>query len=92
MITKVKYSKSPAKTLNYILNPRKGAHVVLAKGISSMSDVDMLVKDFGRQSALRPTLHVKAVHIPISFHVNDTVMLASHAEEILTDWIRHMCN
>ena len=90
MITKVKYSKSPAKTLNYILNPRKGAHVVLAKGVSSMSDVDMLVKDFERQSALRPTLHVKAVHIPISFHVNDTVILASHAEEILTDWIRHM--
>lgn len=90
MITKVNYSKSPAKTINYILNPKKGAHVVLAKGVSSMSDVDMLVKDFGRQSALRPTLHVRAVHIPVSFHVNDTAMLESHADEILTDWIRHM--
>ena len=90
MITKVNYSKSPAKTINYILNPQKGAHVVLAKGVSSMSDVDMLVKDFERQSALRPSLSVKAVHIPISFHVNDTAMLESHADEILNDWIRHM--
>ena len=90
MITKVTYSKSPAKTINYILNPKKGAHVVLAKGVSSMSDVDMLVKDFERQSALRPSLSVKAVHMPISFHVNDTAMLESHADEILNDWIRHM--
>ncbi len=90
MITKVNYSKSPAKTINYILNPKKGAHVVLAKGVSSMSDVDMLVKDFERQSALRPSLSVKAVHIPISFHVNDKAMLESHADEILNDWIRHM--
>lgn len=70
MITKVNYSKSPAKTINYILNPKKGAHVVLAKGVSSMYDVDMLVKDFERQSALRPSLSVKAVHIPISFRAN----------------------
>ena len=33
---------------------------------------------------------MKAVHIPISFHVNDTNVLDVHAEEIIGDWIKHM--
>ena len=90
MITKVKYSKNPGKTIDYILNPKKGAHVVIARGVSGFTDIGILTEDFNRQCALRPSLKVKAVHIPISFHVNDTAMLEVHAEEIIGDWIRHM--
>lgn len=90
MITKVRYSKNPGKTIDYILNPKKGAHVVIARGVSSLTDIGILTEDFNRQCALRPSLKVKAVHIPISFHVNDTAMLEVHAEEIIGDWIRHM--
>ena len=90
MITKVRYSKNPGKTIDYILNPKKGAHVVIARGVSGLTDIGILTEDFNRQCALRPSLKVKAVHIPISFHVNDTAMLEVHAEEIIGDWIRHM--
>lgn len=90
MITKVRYSKNPGKTIDYILNPKKGAHVVIARGVSGLTDIGILTEDFNRQYALRPSLKVKAVHIPISFHVNDTAMLEVHAEEIIGDWIRHM--
>lgn len=90
MITKVRYSKNPGKTIDYILNPKKGAHVVIARGVSGLIDIGILTEDFNRQCALRPSLKVKAVHIPISFHVNDTAMLEAHAEEIIGDWIRHM--
>lgn len=90
MITKVRYSKNPGKTIDYILNPKKGAHVVIARGVSSLTDIGILTEDFNRQCALRPSLKVKTVHIPISFHVNDTTMLEVHAEEIIGDWIRHM--
>lgn len=90
MITKVRYSKNPGKTIDYILNPKKGAHVVIARGVSSLTDIGILTEDFNRQCALHPSLKVKAVHIPISFHVNDTTMLEVHAEEIIGDWIRHM--
>ena len=90
MITKVRYSKNPGKTINYILNPKKGAHVVIARGVSNLTDIGILTEDFNRQCALRPSLKVKAIHIPISFHVNDTTMLEVHAEEIIGDWIRHM--
>ncbi len=90
MITKVRYSKNPGKTIDYILNPKKGAHVVIARGVSSLADNNLLTEDFNRQCALRPSLKVRAVHIPISFHVNDTAMLEVHAEEIIEDWIRHM--
>lgn len=90
MITKVRYSKNPGKTIDYILNPKKGAHVVIARGVSCLTDIGILTEDFNRQCALRPSLKVKAVHIPISFHVNDTAMLEVHAEEIIGDWIRHM--
>ena len=90
MITKVRYSKNPGKTIDYILNPKKGAHVVIARGVSGLTDIGILTEDFNHQCALRPSLKVKAVHIPISFHVNDTAMLEVHAEEIIGDWIRHM--
>ena len=90
MITKVRYSKNPGKTIDYILNPKKGAHVVIARGVSDLTDISILTEDFNHQCALRPSLKVKAVHIPISFHVNDTAMLEVHAEEIIGDWIRHM--
>ena len=90
MITKVRYSKNPGKTIDYILNPKKVAHVVIARGVSSFTDIGILTEDFNRQCALRPSLKVKAVHIPISFHVNDTAMLEVHTEEIIGDWIRHM--
>ena len=90
MITKVRYSKNPSKTIGYILNPKKGAHLVIARGVSGLTDIGILTEDFNRQCALRPSLKVKAVHIPISFHVNDTAMLEVHAEEIIGNWIRHM--
>lgn len=38
MITKVRYSKNPDKTIDYILNPKKGAYVVSARGVSSFTD------------------------------------------------------
>lgn len=90
MITKVRYSKNSGKTFDYILNPKKGAHVVIARGVSGLTDISILTEDFNHQCALHPSLKVKAVHIPISFHVNDTAMLEVHAEEIIGDWIRHM--
>ena len=90
MITKVRYSKNPGKTIDYILNPKKGAHVVIARGVSSLTDIGILTEDFNRQCTLRPSLKVKAVHIPMSFHISDTVMLEAHAEEIIGDWIKHM--
>ena len=90
MITKVRYSKNPSKTIGYILNPKKGAHLVIARGVSGLTDIGILTEDFNRQCALRPSLKVKAVHIPISFHVNDTAMLEVHAEEIIGDWIKHL--
>ena len=90
MITKVRYSKSPGKTIDYILNPKKGAYVVVARGVSSLTDIGILTEDFNRQCALRPSLKVKAVHIPMSFHINDTATLEAHAEEIIRDWINHM--
>lgn len=80
MITKVRYSKSPGKTIDYILNPKKGAYVVVARGVSSLTDIGILTEDFNRQCALRPSLKVKAVHIPMSFHINDTATLEAHAE------------
>ena len=39
MITKVRYSKNPGKTIDYILNPKKGAHVVIARGVSGLTDI-----------------------------------------------------
>lgn len=90
MITKIRYSKNPGKTIDYILNPKKGAHVVIARGVSSLTDIGLLTEDFNRQCALRPSLKVKAVHIPMSFHINDTATLEAHAEEIIGDWIKHM--
>ena len=90
MITKVRYSKNPGKTIDYILNPKKGAYVVIARGVSSLTDIGILTEDFNRQCALRPSLKVKAVHIPMSFHINDTATLEAHAEEIIRDWINHM--
>ena len=90
MITKVRYSKNPGKTIDYILNPKKGAHVVIARGVSSFTDIGILTEDFNRQCALRPSLKVKAVHIPMSFHINDAATLEVHAEEIIRDWINHM--
>lgn len=90
MITKVRYSKNPGKTIDYILNPKKGAHVVIARGVSSLTDMRILAEDFNRQCALHPSLKVKAVHIPMSFHVNDIATLEAHAEEIIGNWIKHM--
>lgn len=90
MITKVRYSKNLGKTIDYILNPKKGAHVVIARGVSNLTDIGILTEDFNRQCALRPSLKVKAVHIPISFHINDIATLEAHTEEIIGDWIKHM--
>lgn len=90
MITKVRYSKNPDNSIDYILNPKKGAYVVIARGVSSIADNSLLTEDFNRQCALRPSLKVKAVHIPISFHINDTATLEAHAEEIIGEWIKHM--
>lgn len=90
MITKVLYSKNPAATINYVMNQKKKAEIYLSKGISSLFDVKRIIKDFETQSALHPTLEVKAVHIPMSFHVWDTAILNEHDSEILQDWIDRM--
>lgn len=36
MITRIFYSKSPADTINYVMNSKKQAEVTLSKGINSM--------------------------------------------------------
>jgi len=90
MITKVLYSKNPAATINYVMNPKKKAEIYLSKGINSLFDVPRIIKDFELQSLLHPSLEVKAIHIPMSFHVRDTSILNEHDIDILQDWIDRM--
>lgn len=90
MITKVLYSKNIAATINYVMNPKKRAEVSLSRGIGSLFDVGRIIRDFERQASLRPSLQVKVVHIPTSFHVNDLSILNAHSNEILQDWLDNM--
>lgn len=90
MITKILYSKNPAATINYVMDPKKRAEIVLSKGINSLFNVDRIIMDFDKQSALHPSLQVKAIHIPTSFHVRDLDVVNAHGTEILQDWIDHM--
>ncbi len=87
MISKVIYTRNLAATLNYILNPKKDGEVALARKVSSLVNVDAIIRDFEMQSQLRPSVEVKAVHIILSFHTDDTEKLEAHYEEILKDWI-----
>ncbi len=87
MITKVLYSKNIAATINYVMNPKKLAEVSLSRGIGSLFDVGRIIRDFERQASLHPSLQVKVVHIPTSFHVNDLPILNAHSNEILQDWL-----
>ena len=61
MITKVRYSKNPGKTIDYILNPKKGAHVVIARGVSSLTDIGILTEDFNRQCTFQPSVYLASV-------------------------------
>jgi len=90
MITKILYSKNPAASINYVMNQKKKAEIYLSKGISSLFDVERIIKDFEFQSSLHPSLEVKVVHIPMSFHVWDTAKLNVHDSEILQDWLDRM--
>lgn len=90
MITKVLYSKNIAATINYVMNPKKRAEVSLSRGIGSLFDVGRIIRDFEHQASLRPSLQIKVVHIPTSFHVNDLAILNTHFNEILQDWLDYM--
>lgn len=90
MISKVKYSKDLASTIKYIMNPLKGAHIVLHKGIYSATNLNQIIKDFETQSQLRPSLKTKGVHIPISFHIKDKENIEKYGKKILEDWLNHM--
>lgn len=90
MITKILYSKSVAATINYVMNPAKRAEVSLSKGISSHFDKDHIIRNFELQSSLHPSLQIKVLHIPTSFHVQDTEILEEHSTEILQDWLDRM--
>lgn len=90
MISKVRYSKDLASTIKYIMNPQKGAHIVLHKGIYSATNLNQIIKDFEIQSQLRPSLKTKGVHIPISFHIKDKENIEKYGENILEDWLNHM--
>lgn len=87
MISKIGYTRNLADTLNYILNPKKDADVALARKVSSLVNADAIIRDFEMQSQLRPSVEVKALHIILSFHADDTEKLEAHYEEILKDWI-----
>lgn len=90
MISKVKYSKNLASTIKYIMNPEKGAHIVLHKGIYSTTNLNQIIKDFDTQSQLRPNLKTKGIHIPISFHIKDKDNIEKYGKKILEDWLSHM--
>ena len=90
MITRIFYSKSPANTINYVMNPKKQAEIALSKGINSLFNVHRIIMDFEKQSALRPSLEVKVIHIPTSFHARDLESVNAHGAEILQDWIDRM--
>ena len=90
MITRIFYSKSPANTINYVMNPKKQAEIALSKGINSLFNVPRIIMDFEKQSALRPSLEVKVIHIPTSFHARDLESVNAHGAEILQDWIDRM--
>lgn len=72
------------------MNPQKGAHIVLHKGIYSTTNLNQIIKDFETQSLLRPRLKTKGIHIPISFHINDKENIEKYGKQILEDWLNHM--
>lgn len=62
MISKVKYSTNLSSTIRYIMNPEKGAYIVLYKGIYSTTNLIMIIKYFETQYQLLPNLKTKGVH------------------------------
>jgi len=90
MISKTRYTSNLHATIQYIMNPKKSAHIVLHKGIYSTNDLNQVIKDFNLQSQLRPNLKTKGIHIPLSFHIKDKVKVEKHGEKILKDWLNHM--
>lgn len=90
MISKVKYSKDLGSTINYIINSQKEAHIVLHKGIYCTNNTKQIIRDFELQAQMRPNLKTKAIHIPLSFHINDKEFVDKYGDQIIKDWISQM--
>lgn len=90
MITKIHTSRNIAATISYVLNPRKRAEIILSKGIFSLSGVENITREFEMQSALRPEVRTKLLHIPMSFHVRDRDLMERDGEAITREWLRRM--
>lgn len=90
MITKIHTSRSIAATVNYVMNPKKRAEVILSKGIFSLAGAENIAREFEMQSALRPEAQTKLLHIPMSFHVRDRELMERDGQTIVREWLRRM--
>lgn len=73
-----------------MLNPKKRAGIILSKGIFSLDGVENIAHEFEMQSALRPEVRTKLLHIPMSFHVCDRDLMERDGEAIVREWLRRM--
>ncbi len=90
MITKIHTSRSIAATINYVMNPKKRAEIILSKGIFSMRGAENIAREFEIQSALRPQAKTKLLHIPMSFHLRDRELMEHDGQAIVKEWLRRM--
>ncbi len=90
MITKIHTSRSIAATINYVMNPKKRAEIILSKGIFSMRSAENIVREFETQSALRPQAKTKLLHIPMSFHLRDRELMERNGQAIVKEWLHRM--
>lgn len=90
MITKIHTSRSIAATINYVMNPKKRAEIILSKGFFSMRGAENIAREFETQSALRPQAKTKLLHIPMSFHLRDRELMERDGPAIVKEWLRRM--
>lgn len=90
MITKIHTSRSIAATVNYVMNPKKRAEILLSKGIFLLAGAENIAREFEMQSALRPEAKTKLLHIPMSFHVRDRELMERDGQAIVREWLRRM--
>ncbi len=90
MITKIHTSRSIAATINYVMNPKKRAEIILSKGIFSMRGAENIAREFEIRSALRPQAKAKLLHIPMSFHLRDRELMERDGQAIVREWLRRM--
>ena len=90
MITKIHTSRSIAATVNYVMNPKKRAEVILSKGIFLLAGAEDIAREFEIQSTLRPEAKTKLLHIPMSFHVRDRNLMERDGQAIVREWLRRM--